>query len=100
MRLSSLGIPATIWPILPSRMVHDGYGAVAEVKFGGVDRSARSKPVPVPLCARTSTILAEVLRDPQSLEADVSIGHDRFLTHPPLPPNLRHFLIIVNEDVK
>jgi hypothetical protein len=49
-RLSPLGMSATVGLLYQPRMIDDDYGAVDGMRIGRGNRSTRRKPVPVPLC--------------------------------------------------
>jgi hypothetical protein len=49
-RLSPLGMSATLGLLYQPRMIDDDYGAVGRMRIGGGNRNTRRKPAPVPLC--------------------------------------------------
>jgi hypothetical protein len=50
-RLSPLGKPTTVWPIVPARMIDDDEcGTVGAVRIGKGNRNTRRKSAAVPLC--------------------------------------------------
>jgi hypothetical protein len=49
-RLSPLGMSATVGLLDQPRMIDDDYGAVGGMRIGRGNRSTRRKPAPVPLC--------------------------------------------------
>jgi hypothetical protein len=51
MKLSPLGTLATIWPIIPARMIYeDNCGAVGGMRIERGNQSTWRKTAPVPLC--------------------------------------------------